>query len=492
MTLTLRARLAVVYTLVIGLLLVALSVTSYRVLARQLDADVTARLTELTDGLHGYLRFDADQPGLVFDKQDSDQAAFVHEATRYYQIYDASGRLLVESEGFEPLGLHFTPAEVQAFRERPLPFDIRTDYGRFRVSNSLIVRGDRQIDLLQVGASLAAMDGALGRYRNLLLWRVPPALLVGAIAAWWMAGIALAPLSRVAAAAGTIDVMSLSRRLPLRGAGDELDNVAQAFNETLTRLEQAVQEMRQFSAALAHELRTPLAALRGEIELASRRAGLDDRQRSGFCSQLEELDRLKRLIDQILMLARAEAGQIPLSFAPVDLGELGVALVDQLEAVAHARGIDLRFEQSGPIAMEGDAGWLRRLVLNLLDNALKFTSEGGQVTLRLSAVKEDVKLDVVDTGIGMSPEVTPRIFDRFFRADPARASAVGAGLGLSLVQWIIERHHGRVVVQSAPGRGSTFTVWLPRTQRSAAVRPIHDRELIRLSHPASVSTRQTE
>jgi two-component system OmpR family sensor kinase len=471
MTLTLRARLAVVYTVVIGLLLVGLSLMSYRILARQLDADVTARLTELTDGLHGYLHFDGDQPGLVFDRQDSDQAAFVHEATRYYQIYDAtSGRLLVQSDGFEPLGLHFTPAEVHAFREQPLPFDIRTDYGRFRVSNSLIVRGDRDVDLLQVGASLAAMDGTLGRYRNLLLWRVPPALLVAALAAWWMAGIALAPLSRVAAVAGTIDVMSLSRRLPLRGAGDELDDVVQAFNETLTRLEQAVQEMRQFSAALAHELRTPLAALRGEIELALRRPGLDDQQRSGFGSQLEELDRLKRLIDQILTLARAEAGQIQLSFAPVDLGELGVALVEQLEPVAQARGIDLRCDRSGPVFVEGDAGWLRRLLLNLLDNALKFTGEGGHVALRLTNVKDEVRMDVRDTGIGMAADVTPRIFDRFFRADPSRSSALdGAGLGLSLVKCIAERHHGRVMVESATGEGSTFSVWLPRTHGTRAV-----------------------
>jgi heavy metal sensor kinase len=299
---------------------------------------------------------------------------------------------------------------------------------------------------------------------------VPPALLVAALAAWWMAGIALAPLSRVAAAAGTIDVMSLSRRLPLRGAGDELDDVAQAFNETLTRLEQAVQEMRQFSAALAHELRTPLAALRGEIELALRRPGLDDQQRSGFGSQLEELDRLKRLIDQILTLARAEAGQIQLSFAPVDLGELGVALVEQLEPVAQARGIDLRCDRSGPVFVEGDAGWLRRLLLNLLDNALKFTGEGGHVALRLTNVKDEVRMDVRDTGIGMAADVTPRIFDRFFRADPSRSSALdGAGLGLSLVKWIAERHHGRVMVESATGEGSTFTVWLPRTHGTRAV-----------------------
>jgi heavy metal sensor kinase len=464
-TLALRARLAASYTALVALLLAVLSIVSYRVLSRQLDQDATTRLTELTDGLHGYLRVGGDLPTLAFDANDPDQATFIHEATRYYQIYDAeTGQLIVQSPGFEPLGLHFTPAEIRALRQEPRTFDISTEYGRFRISNSVLSRGTAHAVLLQVGLSLGTMDGALRRYLDLLRWRVPVAVVVAAVAAYWLAGVALAPLSRLADAASAIDVNSLGHHLPVRGTDDELDDVARAFNGTLARLERAVTEMRQFSAALAHELRTPLAALRGEIELALRGARPDGPQARTLVSQLEEIDKLHRLIDQILTMARAESGQIPLTFAPLDLPRLGAEILGELEPLAEVRGIALGSDLESAIVIDGDAGWLQRLMLNLLDNALKFTRAGGRVTLRVWRDRDAARLEVNDTGIGMSPDVLARLFEPFFRADPARSSTVdGAGLGLSLVKWIVDAHDGRIAVTSRPGEGSAFTVWLPLT-----------------------------
>jgi len=466
-TLPLRARLAASYTLLVAALLAVLSVASYKVLARQLNADATSRLLELTEGLHGYVRADGGTPSIAFDANDADQATFVHEATRYYQIYDAgTGALLEQSPGLEPLGVHFTPAEVRDFSKHPEPFDITTEYGRFRLSNSVLTRAPGTARLLQVGISLTAIDDTLRRYLELLLWRLPIAIAVAAVAAYWMAGIALAPLSRFAAASSTIDVNSLSQRLPIRGAGDELDDVAGAFNETLARLEHAVTEMRQFSAALAHELRTPLAALRGAIELSLRRTRSDDQQRRLFASQLEDLDKLNRLIDQILTLARAESGQIALRSTRVDLAALGAEVVEQLEPIAQARAIELRAESRGAVPVDGDMGWLQRLMLNLLDNAIKFTPEGGRVTLCVSSDQGAARVDVRDTGIGMTPAAAKHVFEPFFRADPARSSTPdGAGLGLSLAKWIVEGHRGRIAVDTRIGQGSTFTVWLPVVAR---------------------------
>lgn len=479
MTLSLRARLAVSSTVVFGVLLAGFGVGSYRILARRLDADTTARLTELTSGLHGYLRFDGDAPSLAFDASDSDQASFIHEATRYYQVYDAAtGRLLMPSDGIARLGLRFTPDEVQAFREHPGPVDVATDHGRVRLSSSVIAEPTGRVYLLQVGVPLTPRDAALSRYRDVLLWGVPAALLAAAVAGRWLSGFALAPLERMAAAAARIDVNVLEGRLPIRGAQDELDRLAEAFNHALARLERAVGQMRQFSAALAHELRAPLTALRGEIELALRRAGADDVQRNASASQLEEIDRLKRLIDHILTLARAESGQIVLTFAPVDMGELAASLVTQIAPVAEARGIDLRCARSGALVVQGDAGWLERLLLNLLDNALKFTGEGGHVALRLSREGDTVRIEVRDTGIGMSPEVARQAFDRFFRADPARSSATeGAGLGLSLVRWIVDRHRGTIDVASRHGEGSAFTVTLPAAAPDGLLAPASRRDL---------------
>ncbi len=463
MTLTLRARLAAISTIVFGLLFAAFSIVTYQVLAQQLDADATERLTQLTDGLHGYLRFNDETVSVDFDAADNDQAAFVHEATRYYQVYDVgTGSLLVESSALSPLGLEFSPTEVQAFRVQQRPFDIQTEYGRLRISSSEKTTAGGRVYLLQVGASLASMDAALRRYRALLLLRVPAVLCVAVLASWWLSGFALRPLARMATAARQIDVRTLDQRLQVRGVDDELDRVAKAFNETLGRLEHAVGEMRQFSTALAHELRTPLAALRGEIELALRAPGTGVDQHRAFASQLEEIDKLTRLIDHILTLARAESGQIRLTSAPVNLGDLAASLIEQMEPIAEARAIDLRCEQADAVVVKGDAGWLERLLLNLLDNALKFTKANGRVVVRVSREGDAARIDVQDTGIGLSPGDTQQVFERFFRADPARSpSTEGAGLGLSLVQWIARQHGGAVTVRSRLDEGSTFTVMLP-------------------------------
>ena len=470
MTLTLRARLAVIATIVSGLLLGGLSVVSYNVLARWLDEDVTTRLTELTDGLHGYLRFDGDAPTVEYNTNDSDQASFVHEATRYYQVYDsATGRLLVQSPDIAPLGLSLTRGEIVLLLATSQPSDITTPYGRLRIVNSPIAGPGGRTYLLQVGVSLRTLDASLSRYRDLMLVLTPLSLLLAAAGAWWLSGFALAPLTRAAFAARDIDIATLGRRLPTRGVKDELEDVTLAFNETLGRLERSIGEMRQFSTALAHELRTPLAALRGEIELALRATRDVDLQQS-LASQIEDIDRLTRLIEHVLTLARAESGQIPLSFGAVDLGELANSLVETLEPVANARTIALRCEPAPVVVALGDAGWLERLVLNLIDNAMKFTREGGCVIVRVSRHGERACLEVADTGIGMTSDVAAHVFERFYQADPSRSSpSGGAGLGLSLVKWIVDRHHGTVSVESTPEKGSIFRVALPaftHSQRS--------------------------
>jgi heavy metal sensor kinase len=464
MTLSLRTRLSVFYAGIFAVLVAALAAVSYRALADQLDRDATANLEELTNGLHGYIHFEDGTPEVAFDRTDPEEAAFVQRATRFYQIYDAtSGALLAQSDALEPLGLTFTPSEVKSFRDQPRLHDIQTDYGRIRLSNSVMV-GDRgKSYLLQVGALLAANDAALRRYLQLLLWGLPGGLFIAVLAGISLSGFVLSPLARLAAATRAIDVGNLQHRLPLRGAHDELDEVAGAFNEALARVEHAVGEMRQFSTALAHELRTPIAALRGEIELAGMRPGLDDAGRAAAASQLEELDKLKRLIDQLLTLARAEAGQIPLVRQPVALGPLIASVVDQVEAVAHAKGLSLRCEADDAIVVAGDAAWLERMVLNLLDNAFKFTPEGGSIVVRLASTGEMARMDVRDTGIGMPAEVVSHVFERFYRADPARSATEGVGLGLSLVKWIVDRHNGTIEASGgAAGQGSIFSVYLKK------------------------------
>jgi heavy metal sensor kinase len=462
MTFSLRTRLIVLYTVIFGVLLTTIGISAYRLFARQLDDDATANLIELTNGLHGYLRIDDGEPTLVYDDTDPEEAAFVQRATRFYQVYNATtGKLLVQSDGLAPMALTLSPEEVKSFRDNPRLWTPETDYGRIRLSNTLITDDAGGTYLLQVGFPLKVpVDDPLSHFLKLLLWGGPIGLVAAVIFGRWMARLALAPLTRFAAAARAIDVTNPRERLPVRGARDELDAVAVAFNETLARIENVMGEMRQFSTALAHELRSPIAALRGEIELLAMKADIDDstyRQSAG--SQLEELDKLKRMIDQLLTLARAESGQIPLAHQRVELGPLVTSVVEQVEAVAEAAGLSLTAEVVDEAAVNGDPEWLERLLLNLLDNGFKFTERGGQIKVRLTTQGDMARLEVQDTGVGMPADVVPHVMERFYRADPARSPSLqGVGLGLSLVKWIVDRHHGTIEIDSHPGRGSTFIV----------------------------------
>jgi heavy metal sensor kinase len=470
--LSLRSTLTLSYTAILALLLGAAGTLSYRTLSSQLDTDATDEVEELTRGMHGYLRFVDGEPTLTYDRNDPDQVAFVERAARYYQAYDAdTGQVLYQSPALAPLGLQYTPEEVRDFREQPRTIDVLTDHGRVRLTNTIITTPvPNEHLLLQVGLRLDHFDEALHRFLALLLWSLGPALVVAIVAGRWMAGRALAPLARLSAEARTIDVADLRGRLTVRGAGDELDELATAFNDTLARLEHAVGDMKQFSTALAHELRTPLAALRGEAELALTHARSAEDYRRGLATQLEELDRLARLITELLTLARAEAGDIVLRKQLVDLGTLAGTVAQSLEPVAHARGLSLVCELAPNVLVTGDAGWLERLLINLVDNAIAFTPAQGRVTIRVSQADRLARLDVEDTGIGVSDEVLPLIFDRFYQADPSRTSrGGGVGLGLSLARWIAQRHDATITVQSTPDRGSTFTVRLPVANAGSAV-----------------------
>jgi two-component system heavy metal sensor histidine kinase CusS len=462
--LSLRTQLTLFFTSILALLVVALGITYYQVLARQLDADATADLEQITSGLHGYLNFSDIGPSLAYDREDPDQVSFVEGATRYYQVYDAAtGELVVQSPALAPLGLHYTPEEVKTFSEAPGIHDMQTDHGRVRLSSSVLSPGTGRTYLLEVGVPLDAMDAALRRFVRLLLWSVPTGLVLALLTGRWMAARALAPLARMAAATRHIDVADLRQRLPVRGTHDELDEVAHAFNDTLTRLDRTMGEMRQFSAAIAHELRTPLAALRGETEVTLLKASSIEDYRRGLTDQLEELDKLARLVSQLMTLARAEAGQIPLARTAVDLSALSLSLVEQLEPVAQARAVTIVADVRPSVIVTGDAGWLERLILNLLDNAIKFTPAQGRIVVRVRSDGESAVLEVEDNGVGIAPEALPHVFERFYRADPARSSSgtEGVGLGLSLVKWIADRHQATLGVQSQPGQGARFTVEFP-------------------------------
>jgi heavy metal sensor kinase len=254
----------------------------------------------------------------------------------------------------------------------------------------------------------------------------------------------------------------LDRRLPIPNPHDELGRLTQTINAMIARLERSFAEVRRFTADASHELRTPLAALRTEVEVAlGKPLGLDD-HRQLLGNLLEELGRLSRLTDQLLALSRRDAGVEHFDPATVGLHALVASVVDALRPLAEVKRVGLRLDAEGPVQVTGDEGQLRQVFINLLDNALKYTPEGGVVTVRVGPRGQGGTVVVEDTGIGIAPEHLPHVFDRFYRVDKARSRAEGGtGLGLSIARSIVTAHGGTIELASAPGQGTTCTVTLP-------------------------------
>jgi heavy metal sensor kinase len=314
---------------------------------------------------------------------------------------------------------------------------------------------------LQTGRSLAATEAALSRLRRQLLLGLPLMLVLAAAGGLFLAGRALAPIDHMARAAEQITGSDLSRRMGPQES-EELGRLAAAFDRMLDRLDQAFRRERRFVSDVSHELRTPLTALRGRIEvtLTRRRSPLEYEE---TLRGLEtEVARLTRLSEDLLLLARLDRGALTPRREVVDLSALLASVAEQARPLAHGRGQQLQEDVAAGLSAEADPDQLVRLFLNLLDNAMKYTDEGGIIALTGRRDGDLVSVSVRDTGPGIAAEHLGSVFDRFYRVDGSRARATGGhGLGLAIVQEISEAHGGAVTVQSRPGEGSVFTVTLP-------------------------------
>lgn len=459
----LRTKLTLFYAGVFALVLSGFGGLFYQILAVRLEASVNEELEQRAAGLRGYLRFPNGQPVLTYNLDDPEEAYFIRTTTRFYQVHDAtSGQLLVQSRELELMGLEMTPEQVKSLLEGPRFLTVKTEQAPVQFYSYVARVGNEHVYLVQVGKSLAGTRMALRELLWTLLVVVPAGVFLAGLAGWWMARKALRPVDALTAAARQISISQLDRRLPLHGTGDELDRLADTFNQGFAQLEKAVEQMKQFTTSISHELRTPLTALRGEAEVTLLRARSPQDYRRVLASQLEEFDKLTHMINQLLTLARAEAGEIHLDVHRVNFSALLRSLAEQMEPVAAWKDVVLRVEGEDHVEVTGDAQWLERAILNLIDNAIKFTPAGGQVEVAVRREEAQARLDVRDTGVGISSEALPHIFERFYRVDPSRAKETdGAGLGLTLVRWIVEEHHGTIQVESKPGHGSCFTLRLP-------------------------------
>jgi heavy metal sensor kinase len=308
----------------------------------------------------------------------------------------------------------------------------------------------------------------LGNARLAIAIAVPLALLLSALGGWLLARKSLAPMVVMREQASLIGAANLGQRLPVATPGDEVGQLTVVINGLLERVDRAFVQQRQFMADASHELRTPLAVVQNESSVALRRV---DRPASEYQDALHVIRsagrRMARIVDDLFLLARADTGDLPIRAEPLYLNDLVKECVREARTLAAVRDLRLDVDAPADAPFEGDEMLLRRLVLNLIENAIKYTPSGGRIDVRLCVSHEMYRLEVEDTGPGIPAELRSRIFDRFVRVDGARAHAddfsSGAGLGLPIARWIAQAHGGRVELERTSAAGSLFVLTLPQS-----------------------------
>lgn len=328
-----------------------------------------------------------------------------------------------------------------------------------------VVDSGRVIAVVRVGMSEMGLQKTMSTFLLTMAALFPLALFLAGGGGWFLAHRALIPVDRMTRAARRIGAGQLHARLDLSGTNDELDRLAETLNDMLGRLEAAFTEMRQFTADASHELQTPLTILRGEMEIALRAKRSDEEYVAVMKSALEEIERISVLVEGLLLLARSDAGVLKMDLKPLDLMIIAEDVLEQITPLAQSKPVSLALGHVQPLQVSGDPVHLRRLLFNLVDNAVKYTPERGLVKVSIEEEGKWAVLSVTDTGIGIAEEDRGRVFQRFFRSAEARSARGGSGLGLSIVKSIAEAHEGRIELESTPGKGSTFKVFLPKAER---------------------------
>ncbi len=376
----------------------------------------------------------------------------------YVQVWGVNGKIVATSPS---IGTLIKPLDPSGLETRsPIYKDSYLDRAHLRVLSVPLVLGERVIGTLQVGASLAVVDATQENLISVMAIIAVIGVLTAGIGSWVLLGRALSPLEDIAETVDQINrADDLSRRIPHQeGNEDEIGELVISFNQTLERLESLFTSQQRFLADVSHELRTPLTVIKGNVDLMRRIKEADEESLNSID---QEAGRLTRLVGGLLMLAQAESGKLALNMKPVELDLLLTEVFTEMCVLAGNK-VKVHLNDIDEVIVNGDRDRLKQVLLNLVSNAIQYTPQGGDVFLSMSKIGDQARVIIRDTGPGIPAEDLPHIFDRFYRAEKSRTrSAVGGfGLGLSIVQWIVEHHGGQIKVESKEGKGTTFVIWL--------------------------------
>lgn len=336
-----------------------------------------------------------------------------------------------------------------------------TSQDRQRGSLRLAVRRDDPF-IVQVAYPERALGAVLEYLLSIFAVLVPVVLFLSIAGGWVMSGMALRPVSQISQLANSITAENLNERIPARAVEDELGVLINTINKMIARLQSSFDQIREFSFSVAHELKTPLTIMKGESELALAKPLSADETERLITTYLEETVRMSHIVDDLLTLAKADAGQIHIRKEPVAIDELVNEVYDDASILSTDKHLTVTLDRNDPRVINGDPIRLRQLLRAVVTNAIRYTEPGGRIHLRCSHEGSHVIIEVEDTGIGIAPEHVEKIFQKFYRVDDARTRAKGgSGLGLSIAKWIIDAHNGTIAVRSTPGKGSCFSIRLP-------------------------------
>lgn len=433
---SLRLRLTLWYSLVLALGLVLFGGIVWLGLRHALYGAVESTMRQHADGLAKLLKLEIEEgtSGRQL-REELDEYAYSVPEGNSIEVRDAHGQVLLARVALA---------------------------GKHRIASSQKVTAGGALYSIIADASLEPADAIIAAMNWWMLLFIPVALAVAGAGGYLLSRRALVSVDEITDAARTITLQNLSQRLSVPQTGDELQRLSEAWNETLGRLESAVNRLTQFTADASHELRTPITLIRTAAEVALRKDRSAGEYRDTLQEIREETERTSKLIENLMALARADSGLTALPVCTVDVRALILEASDRARSIARE---GLNFGSEVPdeaVTVTGNEAGLRTLFSALVDNALKYTPAGGQVKLSLTRDSGNVLVSVMDTGVGMSPDVVPHIYERFYRADESRnRDAGGFGLGLCIAKWIADGHGAQILVDSEPGRGSIFTVRFP-------------------------------
>ena len=464
---TIRVRLTLWYVALLALILITFSAFLYLRLAQSLRDATDLALVEEARRVIATLDVQDGMPALG-DGSDQLPAGMV------VVLYRANGQFQAASDTHRsPPGLPALPADLQgATRGSSTLVTAQLSNGEdWRVLTQPVVDQGRLVAILQVLQSEQPAEVALRNLALLIGLAIPLTLLLAVAGGIFLASRALGPIDRITLMAKRMGAEDLSRRLDLPPSQDEVGRLAATFDQMLGRLDDAFQRQRQFTADASHELRTPLAVLTSQAEVALECSREPAEYKQALTAIRDEAQRMAHLLAEMLTLARADGGAEAIGQEPVTLHDLVDDVVATLVPFAETREVLLEAGEIVATVVQGDQTRLVQLLVNLVENGIKYTPEGGQVRLSLRQVDGWACLAVTDTGIGMAPEHLPHLCERFYRVDEAQTrDQGGVGLGLAIADWIVRVHRGRLEVVSTPGTGSTFTVWLPLVDAGASGR----------------------